>query len=111
MNKHAEIIESNPNNKTQQYRILGCTLWSYIPQQAETALTDIMNDYKLIYQDLPDKMQAITVDLTNQWHQEEVEWLTQQIREAKDANQKVIVLTHVRFAMNEDLTFLARSKS
>eukprot|EP00027_Filamoeba_sp_ATCC50430_P006922 CAMPEP_0168559912 /NCGR_PEP_ID=MMETSP0413-20121227/10778_1 /TAXON_ID=136452 /ORGANISM="Filamoeba nolandi, Strain NC-AS-23-1" /LENGTH=189 /DNA_ID=CAMNT_0008591175 /DNA_START=290 /DNA_END=856 /DNA_ORIENTATION=+ len=89
------IQVTNPNdNQTQSIRVIGCTLWSHIPKEEISIRTDVMNDYKLIYQDNPDKLEPISVTDTNNWHKDEVQWIAHQIEEAKAEKQKVVVLTH-----------------
>jgi predicted phosphohydrolase len=71
-------------------RILGCTLWSHIPDQDVSAVSRRMNDYHLI----TNGRRKLTVADTNAWHQEELAWLKEELQKAKANGETVVVMTH-----------------
>ena len=76
-------------------RVLGTTLWSHIPTASISLAETSMNDYQLCYNSgKGDDLEKMTAIFTNQWHQESVQWLEEEIRQAKSRNQPVLVLTH-----------------
>lgn len=74
-----------------QLRVLGCTLWSDIPDCIREKVIVYMNDSKQILQTgstnfLPE---AIT-----QVHQKEKQWLNQEIHKCELTNERCLVVTH-----------------
>lgn len=70
---------------------LGTTLWSHIPIESPESVDPIykyINDYFFILQE---DFQPISIETTNQWHHESIEWLTNELDKEE---KKVIVLTH-----------------
>lgn len=78
-------------------RILGTTLWSYIPPSAKDSALR-MNDYWLSYTQHSDDEKKeplrMTVEYTNRWHQDSLAWLERKIENANAVGQPVLVLTH-----------------
>ncbi|KAG5926930.1 hypothetical protein E4U42_002806 [Claviceps africana] len=68
--------------------IIGCTLWSAIPEEASNLIESKINDFK--------KIAGWTARKHNQVHTSEVSWLRQQIAQAREAPQKrqLLVATH-----------------
>lgn len=65
--------------------ILGCTLWTFIPNEFKHVVTESMNDYNYI----PD----FNVYEQNKLHEKHVNWLKSEIEQIK-TNKKLIVVTH-----------------
>lgn len=72
-------------------RIAGCTLWSKLDPANDFKVLRGMNDVRQIYT-APGK-NAEPNDF-RRWHQQDKEWLTEQIRLAAVAQEDLIVLTH-----------------
>ena len=72
-------------------RILGCTLWSFIPTESEKDALLKMNDSKQIK--VNNERTAVPSDF-NTWHTRDREWLVQEIQRAKLEKKELIVLTH-----------------
>eukprot|EP01027_Heterolobosea_sp_BB2_P016724 GEZU01023767.1.p1 GENE.GEZU01023767.1~~GEZU01023767.1.p1 ORF type:complete len:219 (-),score=29.90 GEZU01023767.1:177-833(-) len=76
-------------------RVLGCTLWSFVPEDRAQQVAGSLNDYHLIKIVEPDApARRITVADTMKWHQEDVAWLKNEIAKAKQNQEKVVILTH-----------------
>jgi len=84
-------------------RVIGCTLWTNIPTQHKEEISMCLRDYSRIYwkNDNPNSentdknsKKPITVDDTNSWHKEQVAFIKSEINSAKEANERVCVLTH-----------------
>lgn len=99
-------------------RIIGSTLWSYIPQCYGFSLMDKMNDYRYIYKDM--YRGRISFHDTNRWYGESVDYIKKQIDQGQQLHQQVVVLTHhsplldpsgdeVRYAFGSNLTHLLKS--
>lgn len=77
-------------------RILGCTLWSHVPDEAANDVETFLNDYRLIYKkhigDGDDRMERITINDTNAFHKRDVDWLTSKLDH--DVKTPTVVLTH-----------------
>jgi len=76
-------------------RILGCTLWSDVSDEARDNVGSSLNDYVSISvaRGSGAKSKA-TVDDTNSWHQLELAWLQNEMQRAEGDGKRVIVLTH-----------------
>lgn len=70
--------------------ILGCTLWSEIPQEAHDVVRSKITDYK--------KITDWTVEKHNQAHSTDLSWLRDQISqlapEAEQGKRRLLVVTH-----------------
>ncbi|KAK3191200.1 hypothetical protein K4F52_002788 [Lecanicillium sp. MT-2017a] len=64
--------------------VLGCTLWSHVPDDRKDAVVAKVGDYK--------RIQGWTTDLHNRLHQEDVAWLREQVAAA--GAEKMLVVTH-----------------
>lgn len=101
---HSQFPNVYPLNRTElrvdigdrRLRILGCTLWSHIPDNAMVAVTTLLNDYKLIYRTHigsgDDRTTRITFEDTNEFHRRDRDWLQAKFNE--DTATPTIVLTH-----------------
>lgn len=74
-----------------RYRLVGCTLWSHIPDEKQELVARYMNDCRLIFTEKNTK--ATPSDMKN-WFEKDVSWLRTQIRSAQDTGKELIVLTH-----------------
>lgn len=95
------IVSKYPNvyflNKASHYieedniRILGCTLWTDTSGGDTKAMLLYMNDTKQIY--VSGSENLLPQDVTTM-HIDHREWLQNQIQEAKERQESVVVLTH-----------------
>ncbi len=69
-------------------KIIGTTLWSYIPYSHGFEIMSKINDYRYIY--LDSSGQKISFWETNRWHLQAVEYLKQELKE----EIPTIILTH-----------------
>eukprot|EP01119_Soliformovum_irregulare_P005055 TRINITY_DN1639_c2_g1_i1.p1 TRINITY_DN1639_c2_g1~~TRINITY_DN1639_c2_g1_i1.p1 ORF type:complete len:635 (-),score=201.77 TRINITY_DN1639_c2_g1_i1:12-1916(-) len=99
--KIKEICDSHPNltfmHRTsvsvEGVRILGMTLWSEIPPEAQDTVWMGLRDFRMIRLE-EDKNSLILVKDYVGWHQQDMEWLQLEIQEAKLKKERVLVLTH-----------------
>lgn len=74
--------------------IMGCTLWSFIPDSAKAVVESKVNDYK--------KIDGWSVDKHNQIHAGDAAWLTSELQSLSDASKanhqqqgrNILVVTH-----------------
>lgn len=71
------------------WRVLGCTLWSNVPDEAIEAVEDHMSDYNQI---MTDDMNRFTVKDTNRKHIQNLSWLEGMLK--TDNNTPTVILTH-----------------
>lgn len=74
-----------------QLTILGCTLWSAIPEEAYAIVTSKIGDYRNI--------QGWTADLHNEMHLQEVTWLREQVAQVTSEagggdKRRLLIATH-----------------
>ena len=72
-------------------RIIGCTLWSDIPNNFADQAQRYMNDFRLIYKTKEERLKVADV---NEWHQRDKVWIQAEIRAAEVSGQELIILTH-----------------
>ncbi|KAJ6254987.1 ser/thr protein phosphatase superfamily [Anaeramoeba flamelloides] len=78
--------------KNRVVRILGCTLWSHIPENNREIIKLRLTDYRVIYQDDEEK---ITTKFTQKLHLESVDWIKKNLLLSKTLKEEqVIVLSH-----------------
>jgi len=77
-------------------RVLGTTLWSYVPPESAASVASYLNDYRLIRVKNPvnSKFEPLTVAQSVAWFQDELKWLEEQIAMAKANGEKVVIFTH-----------------
>ena len=80
-----------PTTAHGNIRVLGCTLWSHIPDEMRDYMEKIMNDYHVIQSE---PRVFLTAARSSQIHQDHVAWLRQEIAQAAVAKERVLVLTH-----------------
>lgn len=73
-------------------KIIGSTLWSYIPKKRRAFLYHVMNDYHYIYQEKGPDKKRIQIKHTNLYHKISLDYITREL--AKDFDGKVVVMTH-----------------
>ncbi len=73
----------------EKIRILGTTLWSYIPPKAQKSVYSFLNDYQMI-----DYLNHKTISIgdTNQLFYMNYRWLSEELK--KDEEYQTIVVTH-----------------
>jgi len=75
-------------------RIIGATLWSSIPPHAANAVETKWNDYTQISIKENGKKRNITHKETNIWFKNDLQFIKDELEEAKKEKQLAIVLTH-----------------
>ncbi|ELR17492.1 Ser/Thr phosphatase family superfamily protein [Acanthamoeba castellanii str. Neff] len=67
--------------------LLGCTLWTHIPESEGAEASRMVNDYYNI---------KLSVDDTNAFHEEELNWIKEQVDRitAQHGDDRIVVLTH-----------------
>jgi len=84
-------------------RLLGCTLWSFIPDEHKLEVEMSMSDFRVIKLS-PNKTDTLTAKEFVKYHLEDLEFLKVEIEKAKKNNEKVVVMTHhapLRFACGD----------
>lgn len=69
---------------------IGSTLWSYIPQEAETEVTELVVDYKYIYY----KSDLITPKDINHLHRKNIAFIIESLAHSETVKTRAVVLTH-----------------
>lgn len=89
-------VVHHDQDTNQEYRVVGCTLWSHVPTEHETIVSKTLNDYRMIQYTDPvmGHKRMLKVSDTNQFHKEDVQFIEQEIEAGKQGNQRVIVLGH-----------------
>lgn len=75
-------------------RLLGATLWSYVPSRHALEVQDQVCDYNYIRVSSSSMTRHLTVCDTNTWHRETISWLDEQLRICQDSGKRAIVLSH-----------------
>ena len=88
----------SPNVPPQStYRVVGCVLWEYVENKTTIpAVEKRCKDYRNIHLESANGEQNkfISVEDTNRWFLQDFEWLKQQLLDAAEKRDKVIVVTH-----------------
>jgi hypothetical protein len=83
------------NNKTciidDDIKIIGSTLWSHVPENKSAHISEVINDYHVIKKESENNLISITIDDTNKWNAESVEFIKKEIHNSKHL---CIILTH-----------------
>ena len=75
--------------------ILGTTLWSDIPDETLFKAEQSLNDYNLSYNHAPGQApRKLTARETRREYRKNVAWIRSKLMEAKEKDQKVVILTH-----------------
>jgi sulfur relay (sulfurtransferase) DsrF/TusC family protein len=72
--------------------ILGCTLWTYIPDKYKFHIKSMMNDYKKITYIEDGKEYFFNHEYNNKLNKEHIQWLFDRVEKYSD--KKIIVITH-----------------
>ena len=78
-------------------RILATTLWSHVPPEHAEEVANGLTDYRVIRVERGEEAgptSTAKVEDTNQWHKDELEWITDEIEKAKQEGERVLVMTH-----------------
>ena len=79
-------------------RILGTTLWSYVPPNGKDICEMYLNDYRIIFTENPNdpsKPNTLTAAKSNEWFEDELRWLESEIAGSMQRGEpSVMVLTH-----------------
>jgi len=77
-------------------RILGTTLWSFVPDEHADFVSKNMIDYNNLIkiEEETSGVHMLTVADTNFFHKQELDWLKQEIKKASVNGEPIIVLTH-----------------
>lgn len=65
--------------------VVGCCLWSFIPEDSAPATAAVVNDFKQI--------EGWTIEKHNSAHSEDLAWLRQEVQRCK-TDAKILVVTH-----------------
>lgn len=71
-------------------RFIGATLWSEIPSKNFDFISNYLNDYHLISY----SNSKVTPAITNAWHQQDLAFIKNELKQANIHKQEVVVLTH-----------------
>jgi predicted MPP superfamily phosphohydrolase len=93
MNRTSYLYE-NKRDKSDRVRVLGCTLWSNVPYDVASSVENCLNDYRRIQINDGNTTRNLTVQDTNAMHDQDVEFLENEIEKAEDQGENVCVLTH-----------------
>lgn len=83
------IYLNNEDILVKGTRLIGSTFWTRVPPHAEEAALAQMSDYRRIYMT---EYGRLTVDATNTWHDEAVQFIDSRLR--SDPVTPTVVLTH-----------------
>ncbi|GAQ91717.1 hypothetical protein KFL_008380070 [Klebsormidium nitens] len=75
-------------------RVIGCTLWSRVPDHARDVVRNTINDYVRIGKKVGADLRPLTVEDTNALHERDFEFVLEAILEAEGRREPVLVLTH-----------------
>jgi hypothetical protein len=65
--------------------VVGCSLWSFIPEHLAAAVAAVLNDFK--------KFESWSVEIHNAAHSEDFAWLRQEVQRCKPCT-RIIAVTH-----------------
>jgi len=73
-------------------RVIGATLWSYVPSYAYVSVASSLNDYNFIFFN---GSETITPNHTNDWHNQHLSYIFTQVENSiKNGEENCLVLTH-----------------
>jgi predicted phosphodiesterase len=97
LHPHIHFLQSKSYLLPNKVRILGTTLWSYVPPEKADEIARRLNDYRCIWNvvDTESKTRRrITVEDTNKWHDQQHAWLLEEIKKARENGEHVVIITH-----------------
>lgn len=74
------------NDTQSNLTVIGCTLWSSIPEDASSIVESKVSDFQ--------KIDGWTVQKHNEIHADETFWLRKEVEEARNAGRRLLVATH-----------------
>lgn len=105
LHPHIHFLHNKSYLLPNKVRILGTTFWQYVPPEKADRHSQRLNDYRYISTIVNDEGEnterVITVDDTNKWHEQQHTWLVQQIKEARENGEHVIIITHHPPSIND----------
>lgn len=91
------VLEKDTFDLPNGVRLIGCTLWSHVPNDAAMVVGFMINDYKAILTregaPIGEPRRAKPAD-TNRLHAASVAWLEAELARAKAQGKRCIVCTH-----------------
>jgi len=93
---HFNIYMDKTSILVDGVRVLGTTLWSYVPPDKIPHVANALNDYHLIKVKDPNtnETKLLNVEKSVGWFHDELNWLKEQIALAKQNGERVVVFTH-----------------
>jgi len=102
--KYPNIIYMNNNiYEVDDIKFIGSTLWTNINDTDVDYISKSINDY---YKILDDNLNTITVNHTNQWNKESIDFIQKEL----DTDKKCILLTHHAPLLNKQGQYTAHPK-
>jgi len=94
--KYENVVFLQRNSfEIEGVRIIGSTLWTYIPEKSRQYLQYAMNDYNCIKTKDEERVAiSLSPEHTIKLHEEDVAYFKEEIKKAADANQHVIAMSH-----------------
>ena len=74
------------NDTKSNLTVIGCTLWSLIPEDASSIVQAKVSDFK--------KINGWTIEKHNEIHTEEASWLREEVVQIQSAGRRLLVATH-----------------
>jgi Calcineurin-like phosphoesterase. len=84
----------NESVNVEEFKVIGSTLWSYVPDIHKEEVGMKLNDYRLI---TTFSGEPITVKKTNKWNEKAVKFIEKELKDSSEKvclERKCIVLTH-----------------
>lgn len=77
-------------------RILGCTLWSFIPPHARDICEYSLVDYRqIMVSDNNGQLVRLTAEISSAWFEDEFNWIKEEVGQSvQRGEQSVVILTH-----------------
>ena len=95
LHPHIHFLHNQSYLLSNKVRILGTTLWSYVPPEKAKQIGRCLNDYHQISTPVDGQTpRRITIEDTNKWHEQQHSWLVEQIQKSRENGEHVVVITH-----------------
>ncbi|CAF1024170.1 unnamed protein product [Rotaria magnacalcarata] len=100
LNSRIHFLHNKSYRLRNSVRILGTTLWTYVPRESASKIGRCLNDYSLISIRVEKKdgkstrKRRITVEDTNEWHAQQLAWLREKMEKARNNGEHVVIITH-----------------
>lgn len=69
-------------------------MWSHVPDENRQSVAKSLHDYRMIRKTINGTTKHNTIEVTNNWHKEEVNWLKTELAKARSAGERVLVMAH-----------------